>query len=164
MKALVAGLGALLVAAAPAFAQGPGPLPDAIKPSGLNGAALNVIDLEKERAFYEQAFGMKVAGRIPETGELREYLMNWSGVRTDRPLIILNKVAGPRQPGQDAAGRLVIGAPNAAALARRAESVGGKVRGQVREGTFNFVTDPEGNLIELYQAPAGPAAAPAAKK
>jgi catechol 2,3-dioxygenase-like lactoylglutathione lyase family enzyme len=146
-----------LVAAAiagSAAAQTLPPLPDAIKPSGLNGYALNVVDLEKERAFYEQAFGMKVAGRIPETGTLQEYLMNWTGVRENRPLIVLNKAAGPRDPGQDKAGRLIIGAPNAAELARRAVAAGGKLRGQIREGTYNFVFDPEGNLIELYQAPA----------
>jgi catechol 2,3-dioxygenase-like lactoylglutathione lyase family enzyme len=146
-------LGLALVATA-AAAQTLPPMPDAIKPSGFNGYALNVVDLEKERAFYEQAFGMKVAGRIPETGNLQEYLMNWSGVRTDRPLIVLNKAAGPRDPGQDKAGRLIIGAPNAAELARRAVAAGAKVRGQIREGTYNFVFDPEGNLIELYQAPA----------
>jgi catechol 2,3-dioxygenase-like lactoylglutathione lyase family enzyme len=146
-------LGLALLASA-ASAQTLPPMPDAIKPSGLNGYALNVVDLEKERAFYEQAFGMKVAGRIPETGALQEYLMNWSGVRTDRPLIVLNKATGPRDPGQDKAGRLIIGAPNAAELARRAVAAGAKVRGQIREGTYNFVFDPEGNLIELYQAPA----------
>lgn len=155
MKIALAALGAALLAVGAASAQAPlPPLPDAIKPSGLNGYALNVVDLEKERAFYEQVFGMKVAGRIPETGNLREYLMNWSGRREDRPLIVLNKVDSPRQPGQDNAGRLIIGAPNAAELARRVVAGGGKVRGQIREGTFNFVMDPEGNLIELYQAPA----------
>lgn len=144
---------------APAFAADQlAPLTDAIKPSGLNGVALNVVDLEKEREFYMSVFGMKVAGRIPETGTLQEYLLNWTGVRENRPLIVLNKVAGPRLPGQDAAGRIIIGAPNAAELARRAVAAGGKLRGQIREGTYNFVFDPEGNLIELYQAPAAPAA------
>jgi catechol 2,3-dioxygenase-like lactoylglutathione lyase family enzyme len=152
---------AAVIAASAAVAQSLPPLPAAIKPSGLNGYALNVVDLEAERAFYENAFGMKVAGRIPETGTLQEYLMNWSGVRTDRPLIVLNKTAPPRKDGQDGAGRLIIGAPNAAELARRVVAAGGKVRGQIREGTYNFVFDPEGNLIELYQAPATPP--PAAK-
>lgn len=161
LAAALAAFANVAVAQAPALP----PLPDAIKPSGLNGYALNVVDLERERTFYEQAFGMKVAGRIPETGNLQEYLMNWSGQRNDRPLIVLNKTAGARDPGQDKAGRLIIGAPNAAELARRVVAAGGKVRGQIREGTFNFVFDPEGNLIELYQAPAAaPAPArPAAK-
>ena len=147
-----------------AAAQTLPPIPDAIKPSGLNGYALNVVDLEKERAFYEQAFGMKVAARIPETGTLQEYLMNWTGVRENRPLIVLNKVPAPRQEGQNNAGRLIIGAPNAAELARRVVAAGGTVRGQIREGTYNMVFDPEGNLIELYQAAAPrPAAAPPAR-
>jgi catechol 2,3-dioxygenase-like lactoylglutathione lyase family enzyme len=164
IKLVLAAIGATVIAVGSAAAQGLPPLPDAIKPSGFNGYALNVIDLEKERAFYEQAFGMKVAGRIPETGNLIEYLMNWTGARTDRPLIVLNKVAGPRQQGQDAAGRIIIGAPNAAELARRVVAAGGTVRGQIREGTYNFVFDPEGNLIELYQAPAPrPAAASATR-
>ena len=163
IKLAIAAFGAVAIAAGAAAAQTLPPLPDAIKPSGFNGYALNVLDLEKERAFYEAAFGMKVAGRIPETGNLIEYLMNWTGVRTDRPLIVLNKVAGPHQPGQDAAGRIIIGAPNAAELARRVVAAGGTVRGQIREGTYNFVFDPEGNLIELYQAPAPRPATPAAK-
>ena len=164
IKLAIAAAVAAVIAVGAASAQTLPPLTDAIKPSGLNGYALNVVDIEKERTFYEQAFGMKVAGRIPETGNLAEYLMNWSGVRTDRPLIVLNKVAGPRQPGQDGAGRLIIGAPNAAELARRVVAAGGTVRGQIREGTYNFVFDPEGNLIELYQAPAPRPAAPAAKQ
>ena len=165
MKLALTALAAALIAAGAVAAQTLPPLPDAIKPSGLNGYALNVLDLETERAFYEQAFGMKVAGRIPETGTLQEYLMNWTGVRENRPLIVLNRVPAPRQAGQDNAGRLIIGAPNAAELARRVVAAGGTVRGQIREGTYNFVFDPEGNLIELYQAPAPrPAAAPPAKK
>ena len=164
IKLALGALASAVIAVGAAAAQGLPPIPDAIKPSGFNGYALNVIDLEKERVFYEQAFGMKVAGRIPATGTLIEYLMNWTGVRTDRPLIILNKVTGPRQPGQDAAGRIVIGTPNAAELARRVVAAGGTVRGQIREGTYNFVFDPEGNLIELYQAPAPrPAAAAPAR-
>jgi predicted enzyme related to lactoylglutathione lyase len=164
IKLAIAAIGAAVIAVGAASAQGLPPLADAIKPSGLNGYALNVVDLEKERTFYEQAFGMKVAGRIPETGNLVEYLMNWTGVRADRPLIVLNKVAAPRQAGQDNAGRIIIGAPNAAELARRVVAAGGTVRGQIREGTYNFVFDPEGNLIELYQAPAPRPAGSAAKR
>lgn len=160
MKIALLALTAATLVAGAAIAQTLPPMPDAIKPSGLNGVGVNVVDLEKERAFYEAAFGMKVAARIPETGNLQEYLMNWTGVRADRPLIVLNKATGPRQPGQDAFGRLIIGAPNAAALARRVVAAGGKVRGEIREGTYNFVFDPEGNAIELYQAPTAPAAAP----
>jgi hypothetical protein len=102
MKFAYAVLAAGLIVAGAAAAQIPTlpPMPDSIKPSGFNGYALNVVDLEKERLFYEQAFGMKVAGRIPETGNLQEYLMNWSGVRNDRPLIVLNKAAAPRDPAR----------------------------------------------------------------
>ena len=128
----------------------------------LNGYALNVVDLEKSRAFYEAAFGMKVAGRIPETGNLQEYLMNWTGVRANRPLIILNKVAGPRKDGQNDAGRLVIGVDDAVAAANQAVAAGGKARGTIRPGApYTFVFDPEGNLIELFDLT--PAPRPAAQ-
>ena len=154
MKIVTAALsGLMLLCAGSAMAQ------------QLNGYALNVTDLEKAKTFYEKAFDMKVAGRIPETGNLQEYLMNWTGVRANRPLIILNKVAGPRKEGQSDAGRLVIGVDDAVAAARKAVASGGTARGTIREGAlYTFVFDPEGNLIELFDLTPPPRpAAPAAK-
>ena len=143
-----------------ATAQTLPPMPAAIAPTGLDGVALNVVDLEKERAFYEQAFGMKVAARYPATGDVREWLMNWSGKGADKPVLVLNKTAGPRKDGQDAAGRLIIATPNAAEIARRVVAAGGKVRGQIRDGAINFGIDPEGNLIEIFQPSAAPPLGP----
>ncbi|HET9159713.1 MAG TPA: VOC family protein [Caulobacteraceae bacterium] len=155
MKVLIGALAAL--AATTVSAQTLPPMPASAAPTGMDGVALNVVDLEKERAFYEQAFGMKVAAGFPATGEVREWLLNWSGKGTDKPVLVLNKVAGPRQAGQDAFGRLIIATPNAAEIARRVVAAGGKVRGQVRENAINFGIDPEGNLIEIFQQSAAPA-------
>jgi predicted enzyme related to lactoylglutathione lyase len=164
MKIVAITLGLAVLATAPAHAQAPGPLADAIKPTGLSGFALNVVDLDKERAFYETVFGLKVATRVPATGDLREYLMSFTGQRVDRPLLILTKTAA-RQPGQDNYGRVVFGAPDAAALAKRAVAAGGKAPNPIREGATNMILDPEGNRIELFQpAPAAPAAAAPAPK
>lgn len=153
----VAGLCVLALSlAAPALAQPPAaslpPITDAMKSLGLRGYALNVADLERERAFYEAAFGMKVASRIPATGTLREYVMNWTGNNADRPAIVLNLVPGARQAGQDAAGRLIIGSADAANLARRAVAAGAKARSAITTGT-TMIFDPEGNLIEIFQPP-----------
>ncbi len=137
------------------------PMPDNIKPTGIRAFAFNVVDLEKAKTFYENAIGLKTVTRVPATGEVREYLMNFTGVSTDRPVFIIYKVAGPRLPGQDNAGRVVFGTPDAAAIARRVVAAGGKANGEIRDGRTNIVFDPEGNRIELYQ-PAPPAAAPAA--
>jgi predicted enzyme related to lactoylglutathione lyase len=136
------------------------PMPAAIAPTGLEGVALNVVDLEKERAFYEQAFGLKVAARFPATGEVREWIMNWSGKNTDKPVLVLNKTAGPRPAGQDNFGRLIIATPNAAEIARRVVAAGGKARGQIRDKALNFGIDPEGNLIELFQQDVAPPLGP----
>jgi YD repeat-containing protein len=158
MKFVILGALALTTVAAPAIAQ------------QLNGAALNVIDLEKERAFYEAAFGMKVAGRIPETGNLQEYLMNWTGVRENRPLIVLNKTAVAHKDGDREPGRLIIGVDDAVAVGRKAVAAGAKAQREIRDGAaYTFVYDPEGNLIEIFDLtppprPAAPARpAPAAK-
>jgi catechol 2,3-dioxygenase-like lactoylglutathione lyase family enzyme len=141
-----------------ALAQAPlPPMPPAIAPTGLDGVALNVVDLDKERAFYEQAFGMKVAAGFPATGDVREWLLNWTGKGTDKPVLVLNKVAGPRGAGQDGFGRLIIAAPNAAEIARRVVAAGGKTRGEIRPNQINFGIDPEGNLIEIFQQSAAPA-------
>ena len=149
---------AVAAIAGAARAQTLPPMPAAIAPTGLDGVALNVVDLEKERAFYEQAFGLKIAARFPATGDVREWIMNWTGKGADKPVLVLNKVAGPRQAGQDAAGRLIIATPNAAEIARRVVAAGGKVRGgQIRDGQINFGIDPEGNLIEIFQPSAAPA-------
>jgi len=154
MKFAAAALAALIVmTGAPALAQ------------QLNAYAINVVDAEKMRTFYQEAFGLKLAGRMPATGALYQYLLNWTGVREQRPLIILTKVAGPRKEGQSDAGRLIIGVDDAVAAGRKAVAAGGRARGEIREGApYTFVFDPEGNLIELFDLtpPARPAA-PAAK-
>jgi predicted enzyme related to lactoylglutathione lyase len=158
-RSLILAAAAALCAGA-AAAQPPAPLPPmpaAIAPTGLDGVALNVVDLEKERTFYEQAFGMKVAAGFPATGDVREWLLNWSGKGTDKPVLVLNKVAGPRGAGQDGFGRLIIATPNAAELAKRVVAAGGKVRGEIRSNALNFGIDPEGNLIELFQQSVAPA-------
>lgn len=134
----------------------------------LNAYAINVVDAEKMRTFYQTAFDLKLAGRMPETGNLYQYLLNWNGDRTVRPLIILTKVAGPRKEGQNDAGRLIIGVDDAVAAARKAVAAGARARGEIRENApFTYVFDPEGNLIELFDLTPPPAAprpaAPAAK-
>ncbi len=154
MKAATAALAALiLTTAGPAVAQ------------QLNAYAINVVDAEKMRTFYQEAFGMKLAGRMPETGNLYQYLLNWSGVREQRPLIILTKVAGPRKEGQSDAGRLIIGVDDAVAAGRKAVAAGARARGEIRDGApYTFVFDPEGNLIELFDLTPPPRpAAPAAR-
>jgi predicted enzyme related to lactoylglutathione lyase len=159
MKPIFVAAAAALIAGAAAAQTPPAlpPMPAAIAPTGMDGVALNVIDLEKERAFYEQAFGMKIAAGFPATGDVREWLLNWSGKGTDKPVLVLNKVAGPRGAGQDGFGRLIIASPNAAEIAKRVVAAGGKVRGQIRDNAINFGIDPEGNLIEIFQQSAAPA-------
>lgn len=146
----------LVVAAAfvamSAYAADAPPMPEVIRPARISGVGLNVVDIEKERAFYEQVLGLKVATRVPAQGPAREYLMSLSGDRTSGALVVLTKV-DKASAGAGDFGRVILSVPNAAEIARRAVAAG-YPQGEIRDGRTNMISDPEGHRIELYQAPA----------
>lgn len=144
---LLTGLAAAL--AGPTLA----PISSAERPVRMSGIGLNVADLERSKTFYTEVLGLKVAARLPAQGPAKEYLLNLSGDLRADTLIVLRE--GRAEPGATSFGRLVLAVPDGGALAKRVETAGyGAPR--VIHG-MNFITDPDGYSIELYQRPSAPA-------
>jgi catechol-2,3-dioxygenase len=141
--ALVVGMA---LSAGAAFAEGP---PANLKPSKVDGAGLNVMDLEAQKAWYSAKLGMNLINTIKAAdGSPREYIM---GYGPDAAIVALLKSA-QRQPGPNAMGRIILGVPNAKGLADWLKTQGVDNR-QVIANVAYFIADPEGNSIELYTAP-----------
>jgi catechol 2,3-dioxygenase-like lactoylglutathione lyase family enzyme len=154
--ALAAGtlLAAILVAAAPA--QTPAgavpvpPLPEDVRPIRVSGLGIRVSDLERSKKFYTEVLGLKVGARVPAQGEAVEYLLGMTGdVRADT-LIVIRK--GEIKPGATEFGSIVIVVPDGRKMAERVAAAG-YPPARIVDGT-NFVKDPDGYTIELYQRPA----------
>jgi catechol 2,3-dioxygenase-like lactoylglutathione lyase family enzyme len=145
----VALIGAAL--AGVAFAQAVPPLPDAIKPIRMSGVGLNVSDLERSMKFYTEVLGFKVASRQPAQGPASEYLLGFTGQVREDNLVVLRK--GAVEPGAKTFGRILLVVPNGKALAERVVAAGYPMDRPLA-ATTNFVRDPDGYLIELYQRPA----------
>lgn len=125
-------------------------LQDAEKPVRVSGLGLKVSDLERSKAFYTDVLGLKVGARVPAQGEAVEYLLGLSGdIRADT-LIVIRK--GEVKPGATEFGNIVIVVPNGRAMAERVAAAG-YAPAKIVDGT-NFVKDPDGYMIELYQRPA----------
>lgn len=147
---------ALALTATATTAQTVAPLPEALKPIRTSGVGLNVTDLERSRRFYTDVLGMKVGQRVPAQGEPVEYLLGMTGnIRADT-LVVLRK--GEVKPGADSFGRVILVVPDGRKMAERVVAAGGKAD-KIVDGT-NFVRDPDGYMIELYQRPAQTAARP----
>src|SRR5436190_1093821 len=99
-----------LATAAAAHAEGP---PAALKPAHVDGAGLNVMDLEAQKAWYMAKLGMTVSQTIQREGKPYEYVM---GYGDGRAIVALLKSA-QRQPGPNAMGRIILDAPDAKGLA-----------------------------------------------
>lgn len=138
--------------AAPAQTPAPGlaPIPDEVKPIRVAGLGIRVSDLERSRKFYTEVLGLKVDAKVPAQGEPVEYLLGMTGdVRADT-LIVIRK--GEIKPGATEFGSITLVVPNARKMAERVAAAG-YPPARIVEGT-NFVKDPDGYTIELYQRPA----------
>jgi len=150
MKTVAMGLAAVLTfgLAASAFAEPP---PAALKPAGISGWGWNVMDLEAQRAWYIDKLGMQQVGVYKRDGKVFEYIM---GYEAAPGAAILALLASPqRKPGPSTAGRLILRVPDAKGLADHLAKQGVPVR-EVLPGAAYFITDPEGNPVELYTPPA----------
>ena len=135
------------ISAGAARAEGP---PADLKPSHVDGAGLNCIDIEAEKAWYTAKLGMNQVGAMKAAdGSPREYIMGFGGA----PVGVVALLKSPqRQPGPNAMGRIILAVPNAKGLADWLKTQGVDSR-QVIANVAYFITDPEGNAIELYTAP-----------
>lgn len=148
----MAGLLALLSCAAlaqPAAPVVPALLED-VKPIRVSGLGIRVSDLERSKKFYTEVLGLKVGAKVPAQGEPVEYLLGMTGdIRADT-LIVIRK--GEVKPGATEFGTITIVVPNGRKMAARVAAAG-YPPARIVDGT-NFVKDPDGYTIELYQRPA----------
>lgn len=134
-----------------AFGQAPPALTQEIAPIRVSGVGLRVSDLERSKKFYTEVLGLKVGARVPANGDAAEYLLGLSGdIRADN-LIVIRK--GEVKPGATEFGSISIVVPNGRAMAERAVAAGYQTARPIVDGT-NFIKDPDGYTIELYQRPA----------
>jgi catechol 2,3-dioxygenase-like lactoylglutathione lyase family enzyme len=131
-------------------------LADEAKPIRLSGLGILVSDLERSKQFYTDVLGFKVAAKVPAQGEAHEYLLGLTGNVREDTLIVIRK--GELKPGATEFGNIVLVVPNGRAMAERVVAAGYQTARPIVDGT-NFVRDPDGYMIELYQRPAPRAAA-----
>lgn len=139
-------LALLLAAGAPPAAAQAGP-PAALKPAQVVGPGVYVRDLEAQKAWYMSKLGMHVVQAVPQYGE---YVMGYGSKPTD-PVLIL-QTSDKRPPGANAFTRVILGVPDAKALAAWLKTQGVESREAV-PGVAYFITDPEQNQVELYTPP-----------
>lgn len=121
------------------------------KPIRISGVGIRVSDLERSKRFYTEVLGLKVGARVPATGEPVEYVLGLTGNIREDTLIVIRK--GEVKPGATEFGNIVIVVPNGRAMAERVVAAGFTTARPIVDGT-NFVRDPDGYMIELYQRPA----------
>jgi predicted enzyme related to lactoylglutathione lyase len=153
MKAIIAaGLIAFgLAGVAPALAQ----------ETGIEVRSLRVLasDPEVLAKFYSAAFGMAETRRPANTDAFREIVLN-SGSTPElakaarsTPIVITTRRSSDPKPGGIAI--LILQVPDMDAAIKRAEGGGAKLLRPVArtaEGlSYAFLTDPEGNQIELLK-------------
>lgn len=128
--------------------------PEDTKPIRVSGLGIRVSDLERSRKFYTEILGLKVDARVPAQGEPYEYLLGLTGNIREDTLIVIRK--GDVKPGATEFGSITIVVPSGRKMAERVVAAGYQNARPIVEGT-NFVRDPDGYLIELYQRPSAPA-------
>lgn len=152
IKLLRASIAALAFAAVPVLAEPTASVPpEDVKPIRVSGLSIRVSDLERSKQFYTEVLGLKVAARVPAQGEPHEYLLGLTGNIREDTLIVIRK--GEVKPGATEFGAITIVVPNGRKMAERVVAAGYQNARPLVDGT-NFVRDPDGYLIELYQRPA----------
>jgi catechol 2,3-dioxygenase-like lactoylglutathione lyase family enzyme len=150
-RRILAGIVGTSLFAPLALAQAVPPLADDVKPIRVSGLGIKVSDLERSKKFYTEVLGLKIGARVPAQGEAVEYLLGMTGdIRADT-LIVIRK--GEVRPGATDFGTITIVVPSGRKMAERAVAAGYTTARPIVDGT-NFLKDPDGYTIELYQRPA----------
>ena len=143
---------ASLIAASSAFADSAPPaLTEDVKPIRVSGLGIKVSDLERSKKFYTEVLGLKIGAKVPAQGEPYEYLLGLTGKVREDTLIVIRK--GEVKPGATDFGTITLVVPDGRKMAERVVAAGYKTARPIVDGT-NFVRDPDGYMIELYQRPA----------
>jgi catechol 2,3-dioxygenase-like lactoylglutathione lyase family enzyme len=128
-------------------------MPDEVKPIRVSGLGIRVSDLERSKKFYTEVLGLKVDAKVPAQGDAVEYLLGMTGdIRADT-IIVIRKRDGEAKAGATEFGSITIVVPNGRKMAERVVAAGYTTTKPIVDGT-NFVRDPDGYMIELYQRPA----------
>lgn len=141
------------IAVSPAQAQNPAPAPTA---SSMMGVAINVVNIEKQLAFYTDVLGMKLKTKLP-LGTKNEYILGFDEDPASPALLLMHETA-PSAPSSIQHGngfsRLVVSVPDLDAVLARLTSRGYS-HGGVHEvfGGYRIAmtTDAEGYRLELVQ-------------
>lgn len=141
----------LIVVVAPVHSETDTVIPEDVKPIRVSGLGIRVSDLERSKRFYTEILGLKVGARVPAQGDAAEYLLGLTGKVREDTLIVIRK--GEVKPGATEFGTITIVVPNGRKMAERVVAAGYSTARPLVDGT-NFVRDPDGYLIELYQRPA----------
>jgi catechol 2,3-dioxygenase-like lactoylglutathione lyase family enzyme len=157
MKAAAVLMLSVAALAAPAFGETSATpaLADDVKPIRVSGLGIRVSDLERSKKFYTEVLGLKVGAKVPAQGDAYEYLLGLTGKVREDTLIVIRK--GEVKPGATEFGTITLVVPNGRKMAERVVAAGYTTARPIVDGT-NFVRDPDGYMIELYQRPAAPAA------
>lgn len=123
------------------------------------GVALNVLNIDKELAFYTQGLGMQLKTRIP-LGSKHEYILGFASDPASPALLLMHETAASaptRIQHGNGFSRVVLRVPDVKAVAARLTALGYSHDG-VRQVTGGYhitmATDPEGYTLELVQPPA----------
>jgi catechol 2,3-dioxygenase-like lactoylglutathione lyase family enzyme len=150
-RSILAGITGAALFSSLVLAQAPPPLADDVKPIRVSGLGIKVSDLERSKNFYTEVLGLKIGAKVPAQGEVVEYLLGMTGdIRADT-LIVIRK--GEVKPGATEFGTITIVVPSGRKMAERVVAAGYTTARPIVDGT-NFVKDPDGYTIELYQRPA----------
>ena len=151
LRTILAGMSGAGLFASLALAQTVSPLADDVRPIRVSGLGIKVSDLERSKKFYTEVLGLKIGAKVPAQGEAVEYLLGMTGdIRADT-LIVIRK--GEVKPGATDFGTIIIVVPSGRKMAERVVAAGYTTARPIVDGT-NFVKDPDGYTIELYQRPA----------
>ena len=123
---------------------------DDVKPIRVSGLGIRVSDLERSKKFYTEVLGLKVDAKVPAQGEAAEYLLGMTGDLRADTIIVIRK--GEVKAGAAEFGSITLVVPNGRKMAERVVAAGYTTARPLVDGT-NFVRDPDGYMIELYQRP-----------
>lgn len=123
----------------------------------LVGTVLNSVAVDKQLAFYETAFGLKV-GMTLDHGTRREYMLRFSQDATEAGLIIVHDSAADpkaRLSHGDAFARIILRVDDMDALLTRLDRAG-IAHQPVQEAATGhrilLLDDPEGYSLEVIQS------------
>lgn len=143
------------IASNPAQAEAPASPPAA---SAIMGVAINVVNIDKELAFYTEVLGMKLKAKRA-SGTKNEYILGFDADPASPSLLLMHDTA-PSGPASIQHGngysRLVVSVSDLDAIVTRLTSAGYSHDG-VHEAPGGYriavATDPEGYRLELVQRP-----------